>query len=161
MFFKALSCVCFAAFSLASATAASGAQPELRDIVVELQSLGPDPILSETCGFDIEVLKEARIRLIEFSDATAQSHHHEIYYWQANGRSLTEHVNFTIVFGLDQTMAIHGAVFNLHVPGVGVAMVDVGTVIFGRDGIVRQAGLHQILDGTSNPVAVCDYFDVS
>jgi hypothetical protein len=30
-----------------------------------------------------------------------------------------------------------------------------------RDGIIHQAGLHQILGATSNPMAVCDYLDGS
>ena len=88
--------------------------------------MGPDPFLSGTCGFDVEVLNEARIRIVEFSK-TAQSHHHETYYWQANGRSLTEHVNFTIVFGPDESMGFHGAVFNLHVPGSGWRWSTSGT----------------------------------
>jgi hypothetical protein len=161
MIFKALVCLCFAALSLAVIGVAAAAQPHITDINRELESLGPDPFLSGTCGFDVEVLNEARIRIVEFSNGTAQSHHHETYYWQANGRSLTEHVNFTIVFGPDESMGFHGAVFNLHVPGVGVAVVDVGHVIMSRDGIIHQAGLHQILGGTSNPMAVCDYLDGS
>lgn len=154
---RVLLCFCFTALSLVLATAATAATPQITDVTRELESLGADPFLSEECGFDVEVLNEARIRIIEFSDGTAQSHHHETYYWRANGKSLTETVNFTIVFGVDETQAYHGAVFNLHVPGVGVAMVEAGNVIFGRDGIIHQAGLHQVLDGTANPAAICDY----
>lgn len=157
MTFRTLFCVCLAALPLALATAATAAKPQITDINRQLESLGPDPFLSEVCDFDVEVLNKARIRIIEFSDGTAQSHHHETYFWRANGKSLTETVNFTIVFGVDETQAYHGTVFNLHVPGVGVAMVEAGNVIFGRDGIVHQAGLRQVLDGTSKPEAVCDY----
>ncbi|MGH3136903.1 MAG: hypothetical protein ACRDPV_10480 [Gaiellaceae bacterium] len=150
--------LCFAALALAVATAATAAKPQITDINRELQSLGVDPFLSEECGFDVDVLNEARIRIIEFSDGTAQSHHHETYYWRANGKSLTEPVNFTIAFGEDETETYRGTVFNLVVPGAGPVLKEAGLAVFARDGsIVRLAGLHQVLDETSNPGAICDY----
>lgn len=150
--------LCVSAIALVSTTVASAGAPEITDIDVPLHSLGADPFVSDVCGFEVEVFNQARIRIIEFSDGTSQSHHHETYYWRANGMSLTERVNFTIALDEDETLTFRGAVFNLHVPGVGVAMVEAGTVVFGPDGgVVRLAGLHQVLDGTANVPALCDY----
>ena len=150
--------VCIAALALALATAATAAKPQITDITRDLVSLGADPFLSDVCGFDVEVSNEARIRIIELSDGTAQSHHHETYYWRANGKSLTEPVNFTIAFGEDEMETYRGTVFNIVVPGAGPVLKEAGVAVFARDGsIVRLAGLHQVLEGSSNPEAVCDY----
>jgi hypothetical protein len=158
MTIRILPCLCAAALSLVLAAVATAAKPQITDINRELESLGLDPFFSDECGFGVEVFNEARVRIIEFSDGTAQSHHHETYYWRANGKSLTETVNFTIVFGLDETEAYHGTVFNLVVPGAGPVLKEAGLAVFARTGsIVRLAGLHQVLDGTSKPQAVCDY----
>jgi len=157
MTFRIVAYLCVAALSLVVATTATAAKPQITDITRDLESLGPDPFLSNVCGFDVEVLNEARIRIIEYSDGTAQSHHHETYYWRANGKSLTENVNFTIAFGADESETYRGTVFNLHVPGVGPVLVEAGLAVFGRDGSIRLAGLHQVLDGTSKPQAVGDY----
>jgi hypothetical protein len=45
-------------------------------------------MLSDACGFEVAVLNEGRIRTIEYSDGSAQSHHHETFLWQANGLAL-------------------------------------------------------------------------
>ncbi len=159
MTFRILAYLCFAALSLALATAAAAAPPQITDIDRALESLGPDPFVSEVCGFDVEVATEARIRIVEYSDGTAQSHHHERYYWSANGKSITEHVNFTIAFGEDETQTYRGTVFNLRVPGAGPVLKEAGLAVFGRDGsTIRVAGPHQILDGTTNVPALCEYF---
>lgn len=144
--------------AVALAGTATAAKPAVTEIVRPLHSEGVDPFLSDVCGFDVEVLNEARIRIIEFSDGTGQSHHHETYYFTANGKSLTDNDDFTIVFGPDETFAYHGVVFNIQVPGVGAVVVDAGKVVFDRDGnILQEAGLHQVLDGTANLAAMCDY----
>jgi len=147
------------ALSLGIATAATAAQPQITDRTRDLVSFGPDPAVSSACGFEVELLNEGRVRIIEYSNGTAQSHHHERFYWRANGKSLTEHVDFTIAFGVDETDTYHGTVFNLQVPGAGTVFHESGLAVFARDGsVVRLAGLHQVLDGTTNVDALCEYF---
>lgn len=153
---RALLSLCVAMIAFASTTVASAGAPQITDIDVPLHSLGPDPFLSAECGFDINVSNEGRIRVIQYSDGTRQSHHHETFYWTANGVSLVEHVNFTIAAGEDD-VTFRGAVFNLHVPGAGVGMVEAGNVVFGPNGITHIAGLHQVLNETVNVEALCDY----
>jgi len=158
MTFRMLVLTCCAALGLAGAAVASAAEPVITDTHVALHSLGADPFMSDVCGFDVEVLNEGRLRLIEYSDGSALSRHQETFYWQANGRTLTERISFSIGIGTDGTTAFRGTVFHLVVPGVGPALVEAGTAVFGPGGeIVRLAGLHQVLEGPANPQAICDY----
>ena len=158
MTFRMLVLTCCAALGVLGAAVASAAGPVITDRDITLRSLGSDPFLSEVCDFDVEVLNEGRIRTIEYSDGSSLSHHNETYYWQANGRSLTERVSFSMMRGKDETLSFRGTVFHLVVPGVGPALVEAGMAVFGPNGdIVRLAGLHQVLEGPANPEAVCDY----
>ena len=147
--------LCAAAAALGTAAVASGAQPVITDSTVPLHSLGIDPI-SDLCGFDVELWNEGQIRTIAYSDGTVASHHHERYYWKANGRTLTESDDFTITDRGD-SLTFRGTVFNVHVPGVGVALVEAGLAVFENGALVRMEGLHQVLDGSANAQAVCDY----
>jgi hypothetical protein len=159
MTIRILAPLCTVALSLGLAAVAMAAQPQITDRTRDLVSFGPDPAVSSACGFDVEVWNEGRVRTIEYSNGTAQSHHHERYYWRANDKSLTEHVDFTIGFGTDETQTYRGTVFNLQVPGAGPVFHEAGLAVFARDGsIVRLAGLHQVLDGTTNVDALCEYF---
>ena len=67
----ALSCV--VAMSLGLATAATAAQPQITDRTRDLVSFGPDPAVSSACGFEVEVLNEGRVRILEYSDAQTVS----------------------------------------------------------------------------------------
>jgi hypothetical protein len=148
---------CCAALGLGGAAIASAAAPVISDQDIPLHSLGVDPFLSEVCGFDVEVLNQGRIQTIEYSDGSSQSHHQDTFYWRANGRSLTERTSFTISDD-GEALTFRGTVFHLVVPGRGPALVEAGLAVFGPGGeIVRLAGLHQVLEGTGNPQAVCDY----
>jgi hypothetical protein len=145
--------------TLALASAATAAKPVVTDIDVPLSSLGIDPVVSSLCGFDVEVFQEGQVRITEFSDGTTQLSSHKRFYWTANGKSLTEHANFTITFAADESTTFQGTVFNLVVPGAGPVLKEAGLVVFDRDGnIVRMSGLHQVLEGTDNLPALCDYF---
>jgi hypothetical protein len=145
---------------IGAAGVASAAKPTVTEIDNPLHSEGVDPFVSAVCGFDVEILNEGRVRITEFSDGTRQLSIHETYYWTANGNSLAEYDNHTVVFGVDDSISVHGTVFNIQVPGFGVALKEAGTVVFDRDGnIVRMSGLHQFLDGTGNDnlPALCNY----
>ena len=75
MTFRIIVILSCAALTLASAAVASAAAtPVITDTEIPLHSLGPDPMLSDACGFEVEVLNEARIRTIEYSDGSAQRH---------------------------------------------------------------------------------------
>ena len=157
---KAMLFTALAVVALAATTTATAAKPTITDIVVPLHSEGVDPFVSGVCGFDVEILNEGRVRITEFSDGTRQLSVHETFYWTANGNSLAEYDNRTVVFGTDDSISVYGTVFNIEIPGFGVALKEAGTVVFDRDGnIVRMSGLHQVLDGTGtdNIPALCDY----
>jgi hypothetical protein len=157
MIVRTFVCLCITLVTLGSAALASAASPQITDVEVPLHSLGLDPFVSDLCGFDVEVLNEGRIRTIEYSDGSSQSHRQNTFYWSANGRSLTERTSFTLA-GDGETLTFRGTVFHLVVPGVGPALVEAGLAIFGPNGeVVRLAGLHQVLEPTGNPEAVCDY----
>ena len=148
---------CCAALALGVATVASAAAPVVTDTGIALHSLGADPVVSDACGFDVEVLNEGRIRTLEYADGSIQQHHQETFYWQANDRALTERVSFTMTRNGSET-AFRGTVFHVVVPGVGPVLVEAGQAVFGPNGaIVRIAGLHQVLEGAANPQALCDY----
>lgn len=146
------------AVGLAAAGTAVAAKPVVTDIDLPLSSLGIDPVVSSLCGFDVEIFQEGRVRITDFSDGTRQLNGHKNYYWTANGKSLTERTNYTLVFGTDESLAVRGTVFNLVVPGAGPVLKEAGLVVFDRDGNVRMAGLHQVLEGTDNLPALCGYF---
>ena len=150
---------CAALTLVSSAVASAAATPVITDTEIPLHSLGVDPMLYDACGFEVEVLNEGRIRTIEYSDGSAQRHSHQTFLWQANGLTLREPVNFSIMLAQDGSRTYRGTVFNLHVPGVGPAIVEAGIAEFGPDGgVVRIAGLHQVLEGPANVEAVCSYF---
>jgi hypothetical protein len=156
MTLRMLVLTCCAVLGLGGAAIASAAAPVISDTDIPLHSLGLDPFMSDVCGFDVEVLNEGRIRTIEYSDGSTQSHHQDTFYWRANGRSLTERTSFSIAD--DETLTFRGTVFHLVVPGSGPALVEAGIAVFGPDGeILRLAGLHQVIEDTGNPQAVCDY----
>ena len=144
--------------ALAATGTALAAKPVVTDIDIPLTSLGLDPVVSSLCGFDVELFQEGRVRFTDFSDGTRHVSSHKRFYWTGNGKSLTEHTNFTIVFGSDQSNAFHGTVFNLVVPGAGPVLKEAGLFAIDSDGNVRLAGLHQVLEGTDNLPALCDYF---
>jgi hypothetical protein len=145
-----------ATFALAGT--AMAAQPTVTTTVLPLTSLGIDPFVSGECGFDVEIFQEGRVRETVYSDGTRQLSIHKSFYWTANDKSLTERTNFTITFADDQTTAFRGTVFNLVVPGVGPVLKEAGLAVFDMDGnIVQLAGLHQVIDGTENIPALCDY----
>ena len=144
--------------SFAAAGTAVAAEPVVTDIDIPLTSLGVDPVVSSLCGFDVEIFQEGRVRVIDFSDGTRQLSSHKTFYWTANGKSLAERTNHTIVFDADESTAFRGTVFNLVVPGVGPALKESGLFAFDSDGNVRIAGLHQVLEGTDNLPALCGYF---
>ena len=51
-------------------------------------------------------------------------------------------MNFSITLGQNGSRTYRGTVFNLHVPGVGPAIVEAGIAEFGPDGgVVRISGL--------------------
>lgn len=143
--------------SLAAAGTAVAAKPVVTDIDIPLMSLGVDPVVSSLCSFDVEIFQEGKVRIIDFSDGTRQISSHKTFYWTANGKSLAERANHTIVFGPDESTAFRGTVFNLVVPGTGPVLKEAGLFAFDSDGNVRIAGLHQVLDGTDNLPALCGY----
>ena len=150
---------CCAALTLGAAAVASAAAPVITDTDVALHSLGADPVVSDACGFEVEVLNEGRVRTLEYEDGSAQEQHHETFYWQANDRTLTERVNFSLTRGGDE-LRFRGTVFHLVVPGAGPVLVEAGLAVFGPNGaILKLAGLHQVLEGPANLQALCDYFD--
>ena len=146
------------AVGLAAAGTALAAKPVVTEIDIPLMSLGVDPVVSSLCGFDVEIFQEGRVRITDLSDGKRQLSSHKRFYWTGNGKSLTEHTNFTIVFGNDQSTAFHGTVFNLVVPGVGPVLKEAGLFAIDSDGNIRMAGLHQVLEGTDNLPALCAYF---
>lgn len=147
-----------AGLALAVATSATAAKPAVTDIVRPLHSEGIEPFVSDVCGFDVELFNEGRIRIIEFADGTALSHHHETYTFAANGKSLMDNDNFTLFFGADDSLSLRGTNFNVQVPGAGNVLLEAGNVVFDRDGnIVKMAGIHDALEGTADLPAMCDY----
>src|SRR5262245_22053815 len=93
---------CCAALTLGAAAAASAAAPVVTDTDIALHSLGADPVVSDACGFEVEVKNEGRIRTLEYEDGSSQEQHHETFYWEANDRTLTERVNFSMTRGGDE-----------------------------------------------------------
>ena len=149
---------CFVVVGIGAAGVAMAAKPVVTEIDIPYHSDGVDPFVSSLCGFDIEIFGEGRVRITEFSDGTRQLSIHRTFYWTANGKSLAEHVSYSIAVGADETSVYRGTVFNLVVPGAGPALKEAGLVVFDKDGnVLRMEGLHQVLEGTDNLPALCAY----
>jgi hypothetical protein len=147
-----------AVVGLSAAGIATAAKPVVTEIDIPFHSDGVDPFVSSLCGFDIEIFDEDRVRITEFSDGTRQHSNHRTFYWTANGKSVAEHVSYSVAVGTDETSVYRGTVFNLVVPGAGPVLKEAGLVVFDRNGnVLRMEGLHQVLDGTGNIPALCDY----
>jgi hypothetical protein len=143
---------------IALAGTATAAQPVITVIDIPLGSDGVDPFVSSLCGFDVEIFDEGRVRITEFSDGSRKVENQRTFYWTANGKSVAEHASYSYDVSLDETTVYHGTAFNLVVPGAGPVLKEAGLVVFDRDGnILRMDGLHQVLDGTDNLPALCDY----
>ena len=143
---------------VAAAGTAIAAKPAITEIDVPYHSDGIDPFVSSLCGFDVEIFEEGRTRRTEFSDGSTQLAIHRTFYWTANGKSVAEHVSYSVAIGADETSVYRGTVFNLVVPGAGPALKEAGLVVFDKDGnVIRMEGLHQVLEGTDDLPALCDY----
>jgi hypothetical protein len=148
---------CVAALGVVTGIA-SAAKPTVTEIDIPYHSDGLDPFVSGLCGFPVEIFDEGHIRIVEFANGTRQVHNKRTFYWTANGTAVAEHVSYSYVTGADESTTYHGTVFNLVVPGAGPVLKEAGLVVFDKDGnVLRMEGLHQVLEGTDNLSALCDY----
>jgi hypothetical protein len=116
--------------------------------------------LPETASMRDTVPSPEFIRITEFANGTRQVLNRRTFYWTANRMSVAEHVSYSYVTGADESTTYHGTVFNLVVPGAGPVLKEAGLVVFDKDGnVVRMEGLHQVLEGTDNLSALCDFLD--
>jgi hypothetical protein len=135
----------------------AAADPPTREVVT-LELSGPH-FLSDFCGTPIRQEGILHAAVTEFGDGRVQQHIRVDVQLSANGKVAFERPAFTSVVDFEaQTVTNTGTLVNIHAPGEGLLLKEVGRVV--RDlttaDILDIAGRWMILDGELDEV--CSYF---
>jgi hypothetical protein len=120
---------------------------------------------SELCPFDVNVTFEVDARITIFYDSAGEPIRVVesvtfIGTLSSGGKSVVDNDNFVIVHDLREGTDVYlGTVFNINVPGAGIAILDAGRVVFDAETgeILFEGGPHQGLHGEGDAEAVCSY----
>jgi hypothetical protein len=112
---------------LTFAAIASAAPP-----TIESNTFSDTFVDTDTCpGLSIDVSLTETDTIITFSETRVQFHVRSLFQLSANGKTLTDNDDFTIMFDPTTTVFKYvGTVFNIQAPGVGNLVVDAGDIIF-------------------------------
>ena len=116
---------------------------------------------TDTCpGVSINTSLTETDTIITFSATRVQFHVKSIFQLSANGKTLTDNDDFTIMFDPTTTVFKYvGTVFNIQAPGVGNLLVDAGNLIFDVSTdpptVTHIGGPHPAFFG--DVAGLCDY----
>jgi hypothetical protein len=138
--------------ALCLAGPAGASQPDTGTFPINEQFT--DEGASAACGFDVTVHLAGTVRYVAFFDAqdeltSVQLHTNATGTMTANGITLIEVDHNTDTTNLvDGTETLVGIVFRESLPGLGIAIMDVGRLSGTLDGtLLFEAGPHPALDG--------------
>ena len=156
------------AFMLALAGTASAISPTSD----ELEPVTDDVVLVEDCPgpdgttFDIRDDFEGHTTATTFYDRNGDvvrirffSEYVDRFYNSETGKEYTATTATTIDFEDPETgqLEAHGLIYHLTLPGVGVVILDAGTLIFNADGeVVFESGKHQIFGSNPDTEKFCE-----
>lgn len=138
------------------------ASPALADAPTRVEYSVPQAglhFLTGFCGVEIEQEGAVHIGSTEYADGTVIDHVHVDLVLSANGMIAYEQPRFTVVFDPEsRTVTVSGTVVNIHAPGAGVLLQEVGRVVQDANtgDFLFAAGRFMIRDGETD--RVCSYF---
>ncbi len=143
----------FAGLALILALATGATALAARPSVETFESTITDNLLGSCNSFDIIENADITGRVTTFFDNADTPVRIQIYATyrgtmtnSVTGKTVADGPDArTYVDDLNGTLAIHGLVFSINIPGEGVAVLDVGNVIFHPDGSVTVDGKHQVV----------------
>src|SRR6266540_109255 len=130
----------FAGLALILALATGATALAARPSVETFESTITDNLLGSCNGFDIIENADTPVRIQIYATYRGTMTNSVTGKTVADGPDARTYVD-----DLNGTLAIHGLVFSINIPGEGVAVLDVGNVIFHPDGSVTVDGKHQVV----------------